>query len=161
MERSRGPTGAGAGRGARERAPRGAGERLATPTFAVLAIGALLAIPFLMLALLAFTRSPTKLHPYTVPYKQSGRLSYSAEAPSGPTYPGGHAVTGNSLFAHVLNAVDFSFAYRLHAAGRRSLRGSASLEAAVVSSDAGTQRWSSRPPRAFTVAARSSQGRSI
>ncbi len=122
-------------RRAGEGAARRAGEAAATPTFAVLAIGALLAIPFIMLALLAFTRSPTTLHPYTVPYKQSGRLSYSAEAPSGPTYPRGQAVTGDPLFAHVLNAVDFSFAYHLHAAGRRSLSGSASLAATVLSSD--------------------------
>ena len=134
------------GRGRRD-APRP--PRPATPTFAVLAIGALLAIPFLMLALLAFTRSPTKLHPYTVPYKQSGRLSYSAEAPSGPTYPGGQAVTGDPLFAHVLNAVDFSFAYRLHAAGRRSLSGSASLEATVVSSDGWHTTLQLAPPTRF------------
>ncbi len=136
-------------RRAGEGAARRAGEGAATPTFAVLAIGALLAIPFLMLALLAFTRSPTKLHPYTVPYRQSGRLSYSAEAPSGPTYPGGHAVTGDPLFAHVLNAVDFSFAYRLHAAGRRSLSGSASLEATVVSSDGWHTTLELAPPTRF------------
>ncbi len=133
---------------------RRAGEGAATPTFAtptlaVLAIGALLAIPFLMLALLAFTRSPTKLHPYTVPYRQSGRLSYSAEAPAGPTYPDGQAVTGDPLFAHVLNAVDFSFAYRLHAAGRRSLSGSASLEATVVSSDGWHTTLQLAPPTRF------------
>ncbi len=140
--------------GRRHRRERRAGEgaatpTFATPTFAVLAIGALLAIPFLLLALLAFTRSPTKLHPYTVPYKQSGRLSYSAEAPSGPTYPGGQAVTGDPLFAHVLNAVDFSFAYRLHAAGRRWLSGSASLEAAVVSSDGWHTTLQLAPPTRF------------
>ncbi len=126
-----------------------AGEGAATPTFAVLAIGALLAIPFLMLALLAFTRSPTKLHPYTVPYRQTGRLSYSAEAPAGPTYPGGQAVTGDPLFAHVLNAVNFSFAYRLRAAGRRSLSGSASLEAMVVSSDGWHTMLELAPPTRF------------
>ena len=150
MERSRGPTAQAQAEARRRGAPRGArAQGAATPTFAVLAIGALLAIPFLMLALLAFTRSPTKLHPYTVPYRQSGRLSYSAEAPSGPTYPGGHAVTGDPLFAHVLNAVDFSFAYRLHAAGRHSLSGSASLEATVVSSDGWHTTLELAPPTRF------------
>ncbi len=142
------------GRGDRQRragegAGRRAGEGAATPTFAVLAIGALLAMPFLMLALLAFTRSPTKPYSYTVPYRQSGRLSYAAEAPSGPTYPDGQAVTGDPLFAHVLNAVDFSFAYRLHAAGRRSLIGSASLEATVVSSDGWHTTLQLAPPTRF------------
>jgi signal peptidase I len=133
----------------RHRRERRASEGAATPTFAVLAIGALLAIPFLMLALLAFTRSPTKLYPYTVPYQQSGRLSYSAEAPAGPTYPGARVVTGDPLFAHVLNAVDFSFAYRLRAAGRRSLSGSASLEATVVSSDGWHTTLKLAPPTRF------------
>jgi signal peptidase I len=135
--------------GRRHRRESRAGEGAATPTFAVLAIGALLAIPFLILALLAFTRSPTKPYSYTVPYRQSGRLSYSAEAPSGPTYPDGQAVTGDPLFAHVLNAVDFSFAYRLHAAGRRSLSGSASLEATVVSSDGWHTTLQLSPPTRF------------
>ena len=133
----------------RRRGQRHAGEGAATPTFAVLAIGALLAIPFLMLALLAFTRSPTRLHPYTVPYEQSGRLSYSAEAPPGPTYPGGRAVTGDPLFAHVLNAVDFSFAYRLRAVGRHSLRGRASLDATVVSTDGWHTTLELAPPTRF------------
>lgn len=135
--------------GRRHRHERPTGEVTATPTFAVLAIGVLLAIPFLMLALLAFTRSPTKLHPYTVHFQQSGRLSYSAEAPAGPTYPGGRAVTGDPLFAHVLNAVDFSFAYRLRATGRRSLGGSASLEATVVSSDGWHTTLMLAPPTRF------------
>ncbi len=133
----------------RRRGQRHAGEGAATPTFAVLAIGALLAIPFLMLALLAFTRSPTRLHPYTVPYEQSGRLSYSAEGPPGPTYPSGRAVTGDPLFAHVLNAVDFSFAYRLRAVGRHSLRGRASLDATVVSTDGWHTTLEFAPPTRF------------
>ncbi len=135
-------------RGRRHRQGR-AGEGAATPTFAVLAIGAVLAIPFLMLALLAFTRSPTKLHPYTIPYRQSGRLSYSAETPVGPTYPGGQAVTGDPLFAHVLNAVDFSFAYRLHAAGRHALAGSASLAALVTSTTGWHTTLLLSPPTRF------------
>jgi signal peptidase I len=137
------------GRHRQRRAGAGAGEGASTPTFAVLAIGALLAIPFLMVALLAFTRSPTKLHPYTVPYKQSGRLSYSADAPVGPTYPGGQAVTGDPLFAHVVNAVDFSFAYRLHAAGRHALAGSASLAALVTSTNGWHTTLQLSPPTHF------------
>jgi signal peptidase I len=129
--------------GRRHRQRRGSAGA-ATPTFAVLAIGALLAIPFLMLALLAFTRSPTTLHPYKVPYRQSGRLSYAAEAPPGPTYPQGQAVTGEPLFTHVLNTVDFRFGYGFHAVGRRSLSGSASLAATVAS----TYGWHTTLPLA-------------
>ncbi len=110
-------------------------RRSASPVAGVLAIGFLALLPFLVLALLAFTNSPTTRHPYTVPYKQSGALSYSAEAPPGPTYPSGQAVTGDPLFAHVLKTVDFSFAYGFHAAGKHSLSGSASLGATVTSTN--------------------------
>jgi signal peptidase I len=108
-------------------------RRSAAPVAGVAAVGLLVALPFLALALVAFTTSPTTRDPYTVPYKQSGTFSYSAEGPSGPTYPSGEAVTGDPLFTHVLKAVDFSFAYHFHAVGRHSLAGVASLEAMVTS----------------------------
>ena len=128
---------------------RGGRQGPATPAFGVWAIGALALLAFVMLALLSFTRSPTKLHPYTVPYEQSGRLSYSAAAPPGPTYPSGRADTGDPLFAHILRTVDFSFVYRLRAAGRHSLRGSASLDATVVSTDGWHTTLALAPPTRF------------
>ncbi len=121
-----------AGEGASPALPRSA-RGPGVPVLGVLGIGLVLALPFIALALIAFTRSPTKLHPYTVPYKQSGRLSYEAQAPAGPTYPSGRAVTGEPLFAHVLNAVNISFGYGFHAAGRHLVAGSASLDALVTS----------------------------
>ena len=123
-----------AGGGAQPALPRSS-RGPGVPVFGVLGIGLVLALPFIVLALIAFTRSPTTRHPYTVPYKQSGRLSYTAQAPTGPTYPSGEAVTGEPLFAHVLNTVDFSFGYGFHAAGRHSLKGSASLDALVTSTN--------------------------
>jgi hypothetical protein len=44
-------------------------------------------------------------------------------------------VTGEPLFAHVLDAVAVSFAYHFHAAGRHALEGSASLDALVDSTN--------------------------
>ncbi len=137
------------GRRHRREGRAGRGAATATPTFAVLAIGTLLALPFIVLALPAFTHSPTKLDPYTVPYKQSGRLSYSAQAPAGPTYPSGQVVTGEPLFAHVLSEVDFSFGYRFHTAGRRTLAGSASLTALVTSTDGWHTTLQLAPPTRF------------
>jgi signal peptidase I len=137
-----------AGEGASPSAPRsslGPG----VPVLGVLGIGLVLALPFIALALIAFTSSPTTLHPYTVPYRQSGRLSYSAQAPAGPTYPSGQAVTGEPLFAHVLNDVDFSFGYGFHAAGRRALAGSASLAALVTSTNGWHTTLRLSPPTRF------------
>jgi signal peptidase I len=108
-------------------------QRSPEALFGVLAIGLLALLPFLVLALLAFTRSTTTLAPVHVPYKQSGTLSYSAKTAPGPTYPNERAVTGEPLFTHVLSVVDLSFAYRFHTAAAHSLAGSASLYAKVAS----------------------------
>ncbi len=119
------------------------------PVAGVVAVGLLLLLPFLVLALLAFTRSPSTLDPYTVPYKQSGALSYTAEAPPGPTYPEGKVTTGDPLFTKVVKAVDVGFAYRLHAAGRHSLGGKISLDAKVVSTDGWQTTAELAPPTPF------------
>jgi signal peptidase I len=119
--------------------PRRLAQDAAARSLGVLAIGLLALLPFVVLALLAFTRPPTAAHPYTIPYNQSGTLSYSAAAAPGPAYPGGRAVTGDPLFTHVVSAVEFRFGYRLHAAARHSLTGRASLEATVASTS-GWQR---------------------
>jgi signal peptidase I len=121
----------------------------ATPVAAVLTVGLLLALPFLLLALLAFTRSPTAQRPYTVPYTQSGKLSYTAETPAGPTYPEGKATTGDPLFTRVVKAVEFTFGYRLDAAGRRTLGGTASLDAIVASTDGWQRTIELAPPTRF------------
>jgi signal peptidase I len=121
----------------------------ATPAAGILAIGLLLLVPLLVLMLIAFTRSPTAPRRYTVPYTQSGTLSYSAAVTPGPAYPGGRVVTGDPLFTHVVKAVAFSFGYRLDAAGRHSLTGKASLDASVVSTDGWKTTIELAPPTRF------------
>jgi signal peptidase I len=99
----------------------------------VLAVGLLALLPFLALALLAFTHPTTARTPISIPYGQSGALSYSADATPGPAYPDNRAVTGDPLFTHVLTAVDLRFAYRFHTAAPHALAGTASLDATVAS----------------------------
>jgi signal peptidase I len=120
------------------RAPR----RTAGPTGEVLAIGLVALLPFVLLGLLAFTRSSTAPTPLKVPYRQSARLSYSAAATPGPVYPGDRAVTGEPLFTHVVNLVNLSFSYRFHAAAAHSLAGDASLSATLTS----TSGWHTTLP---------------
>ncbi len=105
----------------------------ANPVFGVLAIGLVALLPFVALALLAFTRAPSERRPYKIPYKQSGTFSYSANAAPGPVYAGDRAVTGDPLFTHVLNAVNMRFGYTFHAAAAHSLKGNASLSATIAS----------------------------
>jgi signal peptidase I len=129
--------------------PRRLPRRSAGPTLGVLMIGLLALLPFVVLALLAFTRPATAPHPYTVSYEQSGKLSYTAAAPPGPTYPDGQAATGDPLFTHVVKTVDFTFGYRLHAAGRRALTGKLSLDATVTSTDGWQTTLELAPPTRF------------
>lgn len=63
-------------------------HRSIEPLVGVLGIGLLALVPFVVLALLAFTHPLTALRPFKIPYKQSGRFSYSADATPGPAYPG-------------------------------------------------------------------------
>jgi signal peptidase I len=117
--------------------------------FGVLAIGVLALLPFIVLALLAFTRSTTTLAPVHVPYRQSGTLSYSAKAAPGPIYPNERAVTGEPLFTHVLSVVDLRFAYRFHTAAAHSLAGSASLYAKIASTSGWQTTLALGAPRRF------------
>ncbi len=109
------------------------GASVGEPLAGALAIGLLALLPFVALALLAFTRPPSQLRPSNIPYKQSGRLSYTASAAPGPTYSGNRAVTGDALFTHVLDTVDLRFEYRFHAAAKHALQGRGSLDATLAS----------------------------
>jgi signal peptidase I len=122
--------------------PQSAPRRTAGPTGEVLAVGMVALLPFVLLGLLAFTRSSTAPTPLKIPYRQSARLSYSAAATPGPVYPGDRAVTGEPLFTHVVNLVNLSFSYRFHAAAAHSLAGEASLSATLTS----TSGWHTTLP---------------
>ncbi len=109
------------------------------PTLGIL-IGGLIALaPFVVLALLSFTRPSSALAPVHLPYTQSGSLSYSGQASNGPAYPGDQVKTGEPIFTHTLGSVDFEYHYRLSAKAARSLVGRAALTATVSS----TIGWSS------------------
>jgi signal peptidase I len=109
------------------------GHGFTEPLAGVLAIGLLALLPFVALALLSFTRAPSQLRPLTILYKQSGRLSYTASATPGPTYAENRAVTGDTLFTHVIKTVALRFEYRFHVAARHSLSGKGSLDATITS----------------------------
>ncbi len=116
-----------------QRPPRRSPRHAAEPVLGVLAVGLLALLPFVALAVLAFTRPTTALLPANISYRQSGTLSYSAKAAPGPTYAGDRAVTGDPLFTHVINVVALRFAYLFHTAATHSLTGKASLYATIAS----------------------------
>ena len=103
------------------------------PAAGVLAIGIVALLPFVALALLAFTRPATAPLPFKVPYRESGTFSYSADAVPGPAYPDDRAVTGDPLFTHVIGSAELRFRYLFHAAAAHSLEGKVSLYATIAS----------------------------
>ena len=123
-------------------APRHVPQYSSAPVLGIVAVGLLALLPFLALALLAFTRPTAALAPADIPYRQSGALSYSADATPGPAYPSNHAVTGDPLFTHVLSVVELRFRYRFHTAAEHALGGSAALYATVSS----TSGWQTTLP---------------
>ena len=108
-------------------------QRPEHPVVGVLTIGLLALLPFLALALLAFARPLTTRRALTIPYKQSGKLSYSADEAPGPAYPAGRASTGEPLFTNVLHAVGVRFDYHFESATKHAVTGKASLSAKITS----------------------------
>jgi signal peptidase I len=125
-----------------EEAP-AAGGGLDSGRAAMIAACALVAMtPFLALAVLSFTRPAAEVLAVHVPYRQTGRLSYSASPPAGPTYPDGTVRTGDPLFTRVVRSVQLAYAYRFESAAPHRLAARASLDATVAS----TSGWQTTIP---------------
>jgi signal peptidase I len=135
--------------------PRGDGRQ---PDFMLLGAGLVALLPFLALALLSFTRSTSVEAPVSVPYSQSGHLSYSADATPGPAYAGNRAVTGQPLFTHVLDKVAVGFDYRFRSTAASSLAGSVALQARVTSSNGWQTSFPIGRPESFSGSRASATG---
>jgi len=90
-------------------------------------------IPFVVIALLAFTRPSSKPVSFSVAYQQKGTLSYSAHARPGPTYAHNLAVTGEPLFSRVIDTAQLRFAYELQAPQAREFTGVGAIYAEIES----------------------------
>ena len=110
---------------------------------AVIAALALAAMtPFFALAVLAFTQPAAEVLAVHVPYRQTGRLSYSANPSAGPTYPDGAVRTGDPLFTHVVHSIQLAFAYRFASSAPHRLAARGALSATVAS----TSGWRTTIP---------------
>lgn len=116
-----------------EHPPKRLPRRPAERATGVLTVGLIAMLPFVVLALLAFTRPPTARRPSEISYKQSAKLTYSANATPGPTYANDVAETGDPLFTRVVNDVNVRFEYQLDTTAKQALAGTASLAANVTS----------------------------
>jgi signal peptidase I len=121
--------------GATLHAPRSLPLSASAPAATISAIGIVLLLPFLVLALLAFTRAPSTRHAVQVPYTQSATLSYSASMAPNPAYPDGVARTGEPLFTQLVNDVNLRFDYRFATKAKHTLAGKGSFMLLVTASD--------------------------
>ena len=127
----------------------------------MLAFGLAAILPFVALALLAFTRPTAANVTTSAAYVQRGTLSYSARTPPGPAYPDGRLRTGDPLFTHVVRTVDFAFSYRFVSPARhqRHRAGRAQRDGRVDQRmDHDDRRWAEH--RRSTATAASSRPRS-
>ncbi len=119
------------------------------PAASVLMVAATVLMPFLLLALLAFTRSSSARLPVKVPYQQAGTLSYTAQAPPGPVYPENRAVTGDPLFTQVVRAAEIHFNYLFESNAPHALAGKLTLDATVASTSGWQNTFALGPPAYF------------
>jgi signal peptidase I len=117
------------------RAPRSLPLGAPEPAVAILAIGGVVLLPFLALALLAFSRAPSTRHTVQIPYTQSGTLTYSADTSPNPAYPDGVAKTGEPLFTQLVNDVNLRFDYAFATKAKHSLTGKGSFLLLVTAND--------------------------
>jgi len=117
------------------RAPRTLPLSPSAPATAILAVGIVVLLPFLALALLAFTRTPSTRRAVQIPYTQSGTLSYSAGAAPTSVYPEGVARTGEPLFTQLVNDVNLRFGYKFSTTARHSLAGKGSFQLLLSATD--------------------------
>ena len=108
----------------------------------MLSIGLAALSPFIVLALLAFTRPSSAAISVDVPYAQHGRLAYEAEPSPGPAYPAGRLRTGDPVFTRVVPSIDFRYSYRFSSAESHRVAGSTALTATVAS----TSGWRTTIP---------------
>jgi len=86
------------------------------------AIGAM-AVVFLGVVLLAFTRPVDRPTTHKIPYTQSATFDYQATVRPGPVYPSGRVSTGDPIFLQLVHRLGVSFDYRLTGAGASAVHG--------------------------------------
>ena len=105
------------------------------PAVAILAIGILVLLPFLVLTVLAFSRATSTRHAVKIPYTQSGAFSYYADTAPNPAYPDGVASTDEPLFTQLVNDVNLRFHYEFATSARHAIAGKGSFLLLLTAND--------------------------
>jgi signal peptidase len=125
-------------------APRlGHAAALAAPQGLAIALGA--ALLSIALGGVAYSRPVTRAG--KVSYTQRGQFDYTAQVPIGPVYEQPRLTTGDPIFLRLVPRLDVSLDYRFTAAGRYSVRGTATMRTQL----AATSGWMRSLPTAPTA----------
>ena len=108
----------------------------------MLSVGLAAISPFVVLALIAFTRPSSAAISANVPYAQHGRLAYEAAPSPGPAYPAGRVRTGDPVFTRVVGSLGFRYTYRFSSPEAHHVAGNAQLTATLTS----TSGWRTTIP---------------
>lgn len=111
---------------------------LPAPPLTLLATLAVLTVVLLAITAFAFIQPVTRTVEQTVAYRQTGRISYSAQTPDTPAYDGVLS-TGDPVYLKILNEVDVAVDYAFDTDGGTQLAGTSQLEV-IVSDDTGWSR---------------------
>jgi signal peptidase I len=129
------------------------------PLTAALVCCGLLGAIALLLALVSFSRAPTKQVKVPNLWQEKGSFSYSGSAKKGIAYPSGHVKTGEPVFLKLVKKLHVGFDYQASSSQALSLSGKASLVATITADSGQWQRtFTLAPERSFKGTSAHMQG---
>lgn len=108
---------------------------------------ALLVLCFIALAAFAWTRPSKAALPVT--YRQTGRMTYSAQTPTTSIYGSAGVVTGDPVYSKIVPALHITYAYRFATTQRGAMHGTEQLMATVSVSSGLARSIPLQPPTHF------------
>jgi signal peptidase I len=109
-----------------------------------------IALVFLAISALAFTRSATKPVSHKIPYTEKVSFGYHAAAPAGPVYPDGVVGTGDPIFVKLVRRVRVKAHYRIEATAPHRVGGTMEVLLRLSSPTGWSRTIQLAPPKRFT-----------
>jgi signal peptidase I len=123
--------------------------RLRTNFGVFLTASAVAAAVFVVLGLIAFTRSATSMTAATMPYSQKVSFGYSANAPAGPVYPTGAVHTGDPIFLSLVHQLGIHVNYRYASSAQHDIAGTEEILLQLTGSSGWNRSLVLTPPTRF------------
>jgi signal peptidase I len=118
---------------------------------ALLTASALAAAAFVVLGMIAFTRSASRAVPSSAAYTQQVQFGYGAHVRSGLIYPTGTVTTGDPIFLTLVRRVGVSVDYRLNASAPSKVTGTEEVLLQINGPSGWTRNLVVTPPTPFST----------